>query len=190
MQSPHATKDNTIIGSVEHAAPMLRNIAHHYRQDYDDLYQVAAETALKVYDQAQEARNPVGYIQRTIRNAVLDYAGATSPDHRIRTFADYYHVESLDAPLTRESDLSLYDMVAIDSSGDEENRDFSCLYAVLDSLPDIYREVVCMRFGLCGYAPHRHSEIARILGIPGSTVRNRFHDALRMLRNYAEQEHF
>ncbi len=186
MPSSYTTRDDEILGSVEHAAQMMRNIAHQYASDYDDLYQVAAETALKVYDRAQQARDPVGYIHRSIRNAILNYIGATSPDHRVRTFADFYRVSSLDASLTHDPGFSLYDVVAVSSPDEEEDRDFSCLYTVLDSLPDAYREVVFMRFGLCGYAPQSFSEIARTLGIPYNTVKTHFRRVLAMLREYTE----
>jgi RNA polymerase sigma-70 factor (ECF subfamily) len=53
----------------------------------------------------------------------------------------------------------------------------------LRKLPAAYREVVILRF----YEGMRLEEIARHLGVPGSTVRNRLRRALRRLRKSAEK---
>ncbi len=180
-------KEHDILKSVQDATRMMRNIAYHYASSYDDLYQVAAEKAVRVYDRAQETPNPAAYLHRAIRNAILDYVGATRISHRKQTLADHYLIESLDAPLADDDDaFSLQDIVSADTQESSEECDFSRLYAVLEALPKIYREVIYMHFGLCGYGVHRDSDIAAMLGVSHAVIRTRLCYAKAMLRQYRE----
>lgn len=182
MQS--SERDNTIIESVERAAPLVQHLAIRYTDDYDELYQVAAEAALKAYGGAQRASNPAAYIHRAIHNALLTYVGVASS--RAQRLSDHYLIESLDAPLTSDSLLSLQDVVMITPPQKGDDHDYSRLYALVGALPEIYREVICMRFGLCGYGVHRNCEVARHLGVPRQTATTRLYRGLAMLQQYTE----
>ncbi len=132
--------------SLQEAASMLQNIAYHCNQDYEDLYQVAAETAVEAYDRAQATDRPRAYLHRAIRLSVLKYAGATKPTHRVKRLSDYYQTVSLDAPRTSSGDLSLYDLVS-EAAPAGETRDFSRLHTLYvqvrtcPACPSIYAAV-------------------------------------------------
>ncbi len=179
-------RDAYILESLRRADPMIRGIARRSVSDYDDLYQVAAEVTLKHYERAQQAMNPRAYLHRAIRNAILTYAGI-APRTSYELLAHRYQIVSFDAPLARDSDFSLYDLTDEAMSPQiSKIRDFSHLYATLSVLPPTYREVICMRFGLCGYSVYRPCEIARLLGIHQDTERYRFHRALAVLQQHIE----
>jgi RNA polymerase sigma factor (sigma-70 family) len=180
----NSKRDNDIIESVEHAYPLLRHVAYRYDYDYEELYQVAAEAATLVYDQAQQAPDPVAYIHRAIRNQILIYTGAATK--RKQTLSDHYLIGSLDAPLAHNEAFSLHNVTASAPYASSEERDFSRLYACIEALPAIYREVICMRFGLCGYGASRPCEIARLLGISQKVVDSRLRYAKKMLQQYSE----
>lgn len=181
-------KDNTIIERVQQASRLLRQVAYSCRQEYDELYQVAAEAALVAYDQAQRSGYPDAYLYTSIRNAIMRYVGATDPHAgRKYTLADHYQITSLDAPLCHDDPtFSLQDVIAEPAQESHDDRDFSHLYAALSSLPDLYRKVVCMRLGLFGYGVMRSCEIAPLLGISQQNERDCFRSARLMLREYLE----
>jgi RNA polymerase sigma factor (sigma-70 family) len=163
---------------------MLWNMARQSGYEFDELYQVAAVGALRYYDRAQASANPRAYLHRAIRSTILDHIGAAR-SHK-QTLADHYQIESLDARLTHDGDLSLYDLVGDATPVSSRDRDFSRLYTIINALPEIYRTALCMRFGLCGYGAHRPCEMARILGISQGVAKNRIYRAQAMLQEYAE----
>jgi RNA polymerase sigma factor (sigma-70 family) len=182
------SRDEAILECLQHAAPMMRNIAYRYKEDYDDLYQMAAEVVCQYYRRAQQTENPAGYLQRAIRNTLLRYVGVIDPKAgRKQTLADHYQILSLDALISTDSNQSRYDITADTASPTEgKTRPFSRLYDALSALPAIYRQAVSMRYGFCGYGVHRPCEIARILGIAEDTERSRFRSAKALLRKRTE----
>ena len=178
-------RNDYILESLRQAEFLMRDIARRYASDYDDLYQVAAEIVLKYYDRAQQMTNPRAYLHRAIRNAIFQYVGIAGT-HK-QTLADHYRIRSLDAPLRSDSTRSLYSLIGHTVPHVEgDARDYSCLYAILDALPSTSREVLCMRFGLCGYGVHRNCDIARLLGISQEAAKTRFQYAKTMLRQHIE----
>ena len=178
-------RDDYILESLRQAAPMIQNLAIRYTDDYDELYQVAAEATLKWHNKAQQATNPRAYLHRAIRSTILTYVGATNGGKQ--TLANHYRIMSLDAPQYTDSNQSFYDLLDTTLPPIEgEPPNYERLYAILDALPEIYRKVICMRFGLCGYGVHRPCEIAQILGISQKTEAYRFQHAKAMLRQYTE----
>lgn len=172
-------RDTSILESLRRAVPMIRIIASRYRQDYDDLYQVAAESALEYYDRAQQTENPGAYLHRTMRNAIFRYVGITPPKAgRAQRLSDHYQIVSLEPRHNLVGDTV--------SSASGSVRDFSRLYAVLSALPVIHAQVIYMRFGFCGYGVHRPHEIARLLGISQQSERDRFHCAKAKLQKHPE----
>lgn len=59
--------------------------------------------------------------------------------------------------------------------------------AVLETLPEQEKEVVCLRYGLFGHAPHRQREVADKLGISRSYVSRIEKRALGRLRGWLEE---
>jgi len=51
-------RNDYILESLRQAEFLMRDIARRYASDYDDLYQVAAEIALKYYERAQKNDKP------------------------------------------------------------------------------------------------------------------------------------
>ncbi len=180
------TKDQIIIESVQRAYPLLRHIASHNRQDYDDLCQIAAEAALFAYAKARAASNMAGYLHRTIRHAALSHIEGVYLGGRAQRLSDHYQIVSLDAPLAHDPRLPLGDTISTETFTAGESRDFSCLYAVLSTLPEIHAQAICMRFGLCGYGTHRLCDMARVLGVSEATVRGRLYRGLVALRKHTE----
>ena len=187
VQEKRKERDEYILESLRNAYPLLRHMAYHYKQDYDDLYQEAAEIVLKSYERAIQTTNPRAYLHRAIRNGVLRYIGATRIDKRVQTLADHYFIKSLDVSLASDDPtFSLQDILSATTDTSLRSRDFSRLYAIISALPSIYREVLCMRFGLCDYSTHCPSDAARVLGILPDTERQRFRKAKDILRQHIE----
>jgi DNA-directed RNA polymerase specialized sigma24 family protein len=186
MQSRHSAKHDFIMESLRQASPMLWNMARQFGYEFDELYQVAAVTAMEAYDRAQKMVNPRSYLHRALHYAVMRHVGIPNPKGGKQTLASRYQIVSLDALGSKDSDLSLYDLVEEATPAPSRDRDLSRLYTLINALPEIYRTPLCMRFGLCGYGVHQPCEIARILGIPRTRANNRICEAKAMLREYTE----
>ena len=132
--------------------------------------------------------NERAYLARAARFAIMEQyrRGRGDPMARPAKISPSPLV-SLDAPLSSASDLSRYDVLAfVDPVLPSRGRSFAPLYDALDTLPEIYRQAICMRFGLCGYGAHRNCEIASLLQISQSAVSSRIQCGLAMLREHTE----
>jgi len=179
-------RDAFVMESLRQAEPMIQNFAIHYRTDFDDLYMLAAEVALTRYEKALLAEKPQAYLQRAIRGEILHGLGLTNPRKRKQTLSDHYQMVSLNKPFRIDSEQTLEDTIAkIDHISREYPEE---VYTAIESLPEKYGIPLCMRYGLCGHAPHVYSQIARIMGYSESTVKRDVFKAVELLRERLSEE--
>jgi RNA polymerase sigma factor (sigma-70 family) len=130
------------------------------------------------------------YLVRAAANRIINLYQAGDGDILGRSrlaskgIADYSDPLSLD--MTLASGSSWYDILAFVDPVLPRDRNFAPLYDAIASLPGIYRQAICMRFGLCGYGMHRNCEIASVLQISCSAVGHRVTRGLAMLREHTE----
>lgn len=172
-------RNKYILESLRQATPMLRNMARHYDLDFDELYQTAAEIALRWYDYAIGSPNPRAYLHKAIRRSCLNMTGVTNP-HRKHKLSDFYQIVSLDIPLFNGKSI-LRDLIPELPQVMVDTRGFTSVYAAIDTLPTIYHEVIVLRFGLFGYAPHSMKEIAERTGRPFQTAQSQYYRAIHRL---------
>jgi len=195
------TEDSSVKALVESVRTSVSRIAHQYYRpgwsiSHEDLLDVGMEEVVKAAvknlprtkfprSRKKAYQRKRAYLLVAARRAIIrQYRDGAADLLKRPSKMCFSPVLSLDGETT-----SLYDEVAapnLFSTPSSEDRDFSLLYEVLDSLPDHYREVVCMRFGLCGYGVHRPCEMARLLEVSRGAIRGRLRRALSELRKHTE----
>jgi DNA-directed RNA polymerase specialized sigma24 family protein len=186
LSSYEDERDTFVMESLRQAEGMIRNIAIRHGADYEDLYQVAAEHALKYCEHAMCAVNPRAYLQKAIQTACLRYLNLTSVNTRKRQLSDYYRIVSLDKPLRVDSEATLESVVAaIDHISREYPQE---VYDAVQSLPEKCYVPLCMRYGLFGYPPHTWREMSLSLRIAESTLHDRVCRAVELLRERLSEE--
>jgi RNA polymerase primary sigma factor len=99
-------------------------------------------------------------------------------------------ITSLERPVGTEGDTELGDLLASDEIEPHDEVEIglrnATVRAALDQLPDQEREVIGLRFGLCGDDPTPLREAGRLLGLSPERVRRIEHKALERLAEFRE----
>ena len=146
--------------------PRMYSYLCHLTRNRDHAADLAQEAAIKIW-QALPGRgfereaSLVSWVHRVARNVYIDSVRAQRPV--VHALA---HLRELPA-----ADCDPSDEVVARSEGD-------AVMAAVSRLPDIYRDVIVLRF-LQGLA---YREVGAVLGIPLGTVQSRLTKALDLLR--------
>lgn len=146
------SRDTFVLECVQHARPMLFNLAQRCNVEIDDLLQEAAVLTLLRYDRAMQADNPQGYMQRAIRSHALAQIGKTYHDDTAL---------SLDAPRGEgEDDYTLLDTLAapVDQDQDHTMTDqrTAALHTALNRLALDEQQYMRQHYKLNSYNPVPH----------------------------------
>ena len=171
----------------------LRLVAHimkkYYAQaaDQEDLISIGTIGLIKgvtTFDSSKGARLAT-YAARCVENEILMHFRSQRKSAQDVSLSDYIETG------TDGAALSLMDVVAEDSDLLEQvslRESVEQLRRCLEScLTDQERQVIRLRYGLEGYAPHRQREVAKITGISRSYVSRIEKRALQKLRAAMEE---
>ena len=150
---------------VDKYSSMIISQAYFYLKDRQRAEDICQEVFLRLYNKHPELpdeQSEKAYILRVTINACKDYL--KSAWHRKVTYIS----ENYDAPASGQSPEN---MVV-----DQEEKQW--LLDCVMSLPDIYKDVILLFY----YQELSTEEIARVLGVPGVTVRTRLMRARERLQ--------
>ena len=166
----------------------LRLVAHIMKKYYaqsaeqEDLISIGTIGLIKgitTFDMSKGARLAT-YAARCVENEILMYFRSQKKSAQDVSLSDYIETG------TDGAALSLMDVVSQDDDLMEQvsNREqLRCVLQAVDrELTDQERQVICLRFGLGGCAPHRQREVAQLIGISRSYVSRIEKRALEKLR--------
>ena len=166
----------------------LRLVAHimkkYYAQgaDQEDLISIGTIGLIKgitTFDESKGARLAT-YAARCVENEILMYFRAQRKSSQDVSLSDLIETGSDGAALSLMDVVSdEEDMLERISDREDLRRLCEALDQVLDSQE---RQVVVLRYGLAGHAPHRQREVAQITGISRSYVSRIEKRALEKLR--------
>ena len=170
----------------------LRLVAHivkkYYAQtsDQEDLISIGTIGLIKgitTFDHTKGARLAT-YAARCVENEILMYFRSQKKSSQDVSLSDYIETG------TDGAALSLMDVVSDDDDLLDiiSNREqiAQVRAAVETCLTDQERQVICMRYGLCGYPPSRQREVAAKTGISRSYVSRVEKKALQKLKKALE----
>ena len=157
----------------------LRLVAHimkkYYAQtsDQEDLISIGTIGLIKgvtTFDPSKGARLAT-YAARCVENEILMHFRSQRKSAQDVSLSDYIETGTDGAALSLmdvvSEDCDLLEQVSVRESVEQ-------LHSCLDScLTDQERQVIRLRYGLDGYAPHRQREVADITGISRSYVSHR-----------------
>lgn len=157
----------------------LRLVAHimkkYYAQgaDQEDLISIGTIGLIKgitTFDQSKGARLAT-YAARCVENEILMYFRSQKKSAQDVSLSDYIETGGDGAA------LSLMDVVSEDEDLLERVTNRQALKAVCQAVDSVLteqeRQVIILRYGLCGGAPCRQREVAKITGISRSYVSHR-----------------
>ena len=172
----------------------LRLVAHIMKKyyaaesDQEDLISIGTIGLIKgieSFDASKGARLAT-YAARCVENEILMYFRSQKKSAQDVSLSDYIETGS------DGTALSLMDVVSEDEDLMEQvsNRQaLKKICAAIDSeLTDQERQVILLRYGLGGLAPHRQREVAKVVGISRSYVSRIEKRALTKLRAVLEGE--
>lgn len=126
------------------------------------------------------------YASRCVENEILMY---------LRKIANMKTDVSIDEPLNVDWDgneLLLSDVLStgadVVSVGIESEDEIRILMNCISKLPDRERQIICMRFGLCGCREYTQKEVAEILGISQSYISRIEKKIIENLKKAIEKE--
>jgi len=177
----------------------VASIAYRYSNneagsEQEDLYSIGMTEAIEAMSRYLPSLGPlsqnkqIGYLVVAARHRMVAHHRRGHSDIMCRPS----QVRSAAPVLSLDGDpdgFSLYNEVASPDllpTASPTGERFGLLYEILDTLPAHLREVVCMRYGLCGHGEHRPYEIAGVLKISQDVVNGRLRIALRQLRQHTE----
>ncbi len=171
----------------------LRLVAHimkkYYAQtaDQEDLISIGTIGLIKgitTFDASKGARLAT-YAARCVENEILMYFRSQRKSSQDVSLSDYIDTG------TDGAALSLMDVVSEDEDLMEtvsaRERMVEVRKAIDTCLTDQERQVILLRYGLQGHAPHRQREVAEITGISRSYVSRIEKRALQKLRQALEE---
>jgi RNA polymerase sporulation-specific sigma factor len=172
----------------------LRLVAHivkkYYAQtsDQEDLISIGTIGLIKgitTFDTSKGSRLAT-YAARCVENEILMYFRSQKKSSQDVSLSDYIETG------TDGAALSLMDVISDDDDLLEiiSTREQVALVreAVKTCLTDQERQVICMRYGLCGYRPSRQREVAEKTGISRSYVSRVEKKALQKLKKALTQQ--
>lgn len=126
------------------------------------------------------------YASRCVENEILMY---------LRKIANMKTDVSIDEPLNVDWDgneLLLSDVLStgadVVSVGIESEDEIRILMKCISGLPDRDRQIICMRFGLCGCREYTQKEVAELLGISQSYISRIEKKIIENLKKAIEKE--
>lgn len=165
---------------VRRYQPALHSLISSYVREYHDANDILQQVLLQLYLSlatlhAEQSVSP--WLYRVARNKCLDHLRRQQPI----SFAELGWEDEDDecSPL-----LALRDPGPLPEELAERHEGHLRLWAAIGALPARYRPVVSLR-SLTGWSFH---EIARMLDIPESTAKTRYHRAKRMLHTILSVE--
>lgn len=174
---------------IEHNLRLVAHIIKKYyanQNDQEDLISIGTIGLIKAIDtfDAEKGIRLSSYASRCIENEILMF---------FRSGKKSAQDVSLNEPIDTDKDgnaLTILDTMAMDDTI-VENIDIKMksekLYGYLQSaLTQREREVVCRRYGLCGFRPQPQREVAKRLGISRSYISRIEKKALEKLRREFE----
>lgn len=174
---------------IEHNLRLVAHIIKKYyanQNDQEDLISIGTIGLIKAIDtfDAEKGIRLSSYASRCIENEILMF---------FRSGKKSAQDVSLNEPIDTDKDgnaLTILDTMAVDDTI-VENIDIKMksekLYGYLQSaLTQREREVVCRRYGLCGFRPQPQREVAKRLGISRSYISRIEKKALEKLRREFE----
>lgn len=175
---------------IEHNLRLVSHIAKKYigtGEDLDDLITIGSLGLVKAVSSFQPDKGALSaYASRCIENEILMYLRA----ERRRTSCE----SSLEDPVGRDSDGNEVTVGDRLSSGAEDIQEqtFRHIYhqmldeAIERTLDDREREVIELRYNLCGSRPLAQREVAQKIGVSRSYVSRIEKKALKKLGRYLE----
>ncbi len=126
------------------------------RIEYLELVQIGNMAAIESFDKALASGNPLGFLRATMSWAIVHYCPThispiTTPRDRAGKPLPAMDVESIDVPLDNNENETLADLIP-ETVQTEKERDYQPLYAVIEKLPEKWRETVTRHYGI-GCAP-------------------------------------
>ena len=174
---------------IEHNLRLVAHIIKKYyanQNDQEDLISIGTIGLIKAIDtfDAEKGIRLSSYASRCIENEILMF---------FRSGKKSAQDVSINEPIDTDKDgnaLTILDTMAVDDTI-VENIDIKMksekLYGYLQSaLTQREREVVCRRYGLCGFRPQPQREVAKRLGISRSYISRIEKKALEKLRREFE----
>lgn len=160
------------IGYITFLARKYANIsqAHPHRVEFLDLVQLGNLTALERLDKALASPNPIGYLNKAVAGAMIDYAriqisSIPTGKHHNGERMPVIYVESLDAPPPasgdsghREYEEAFVDRLVAETCLPQPEEDYEPLYQAIETLPEKHREVIKRHYGF-GCAPETLNRI-------------------------------
>lgn len=147
-------------------AARYKRYVHH--DDYLDLVGVGNLAVVEHVEKALTVDNPHAYLFAVAKCEIITYCmtrASLITRSRYTPIAEMY-VESLDAPLHRDGNVSLLDrLIATEAEPGQkgEESDYTDLYSALDALPERQREVLTRHYGLRGHPAESLYEMSREL---------------------------
>jgi RNA polymerase sigma factor (sigma-70 family) len=157
--------------------PYCEAVARKYAQCYQwasarlnslDLMHEGMLRAIEYFDHALEYERPFAYLWKTIQTTILTYclqwaSPIKTVQNEHRQYEPSMRVTSLDAPLSRDSDTVLADLIEDIPVSLDPERDYTFLYEALETLPARNREAVTRYYGI-GCAPEPYELIGKSWG--------------------------
>lgn len=163
---------------------MYRHIPH--RVEYEDLFQMAVLTVLRVMDQALEKyEDPYSYIFLAVQRELVEYCLWRSHLIRMPETRDE-HGGALYDPYEV---VDLNDALELEMQAGGQNQDYTTLYEAVEQLSGRFKTVIEMRFGLGGYAPTSLWDVSNAItdGKSKTAAGPYQSQALRKLHKYLEK---
>ncbi len=174
-------REQIIVGCLNYVG----NLANWYKQylfhdEYLDLVGEGNLAVVESFDTALLKENPCGYLRGVAKYTIIQYCYTrVNLIVRPKKTAETVYTTSLDEkPYT-------YDRLACRAPATVTKvRDYSCLYAALEKLPQTYREVLVKHFGLYDSQPESLYALSRNTkgNVKGTLAYNTKDRALRRLR--------
>ncbi|GER88384.1 hypothetical protein KDW_25460 [Dictyobacter vulcani] len=147
------------LSSVTWMARKYAEICHcngRRRVEYLDLVQIGNLTLVECLDKALAHTNPIGYLKRAALGEIVKHCmrhGSliTSPQERGGKVLPMMQVDSYDVLLVNHSGSEgtyLRDLLEVPNEAPRSERDFTPLYAALDTLTPGQREVIKRHYGV------------------------------------------
>jgi DNA-directed RNA polymerase sigma subunit (sigma70/sigma32) len=153
-------------------------------EEYLDLVSVGNLAIVECLEKALTVDNPVAYLYGVAKLAIRSYCYTHSQLITQVRGKPYVWVDSLDAPLCNRQGCLTDLLVAPGQAPQQEQSDFTRLYAAINALTPKQQYVIVRYYGLDGDAPESIASISRRLSPSNPKVtiaRNRYNMAIRSL---------
>lgn len=171
---------------IEHNMRLISHIIRKYYSSYqspDELLSIGSLGLIKAVDSFdfEKGTRFATYGARCIQNEILMFFRAQKKNNMEVSLNDTIDVDRDGNPLTYLDIISMPETIAEDI---EMNMNIDKVRQLVDTaLDERSREIIILRYGLCGYQPKTQREVATYLGISRSYVSRIEKKALAILKD-------